>query len=197
MKVDINAKSIKQVINAETVNIDQRINQSKPDDSESVTSLSKMPNSIFISYRRKDSADVVGRLYDCLANHFGKSAIFKDVYSIPLGSDFKEFLTKAVGNCNVLIAVIGDRWLEKDTLTGKSRLEDPQDFVRAEIEIALTREIPIIPLLVRDISFPSEKDLPVSLNRLTFKNGQRLRPDPDFHHDIDLLIKGLENILNR
>lgn len=47
---------------------------------------------IFMSYRRSDSADVTGRIYDRLLQAFGKVAVFKDVDSIPLGVDFKEYL---------------------------------------------------------------------------------------------------------
>ena len=37
---------------------------------------------IFLSYRRKDSADVSGRIYDRLSIKYGKDQVFKDVDSI-------------------------------------------------------------------------------------------------------------------
>ena len=92
---------------------------------------------IFISYRRSDSADIAGRIYDRLIGRFGKDPVFKDVDLIPLGLDFKEYLDKKVGECDVLLAILGDRWLEASDITGKNRLEDPTDFVRIEIESAL------------------------------------------------------------
>ena len=70
----------------------------------------KKAPTIFIAYRRKDSADVTGRINDWLVQHFGAGAVFMDVESIPLGVDFKEFLSEAVGKCNVLLAVIGGDW---------------------------------------------------------------------------------------
>jgi hypothetical protein len=45
--------------------------------------------SIFISYRRDDSADVAGRIYDRLVDSFGEDLVFKDVDNIPFGMDFK------------------------------------------------------------------------------------------------------------
>jgi hypothetical protein len=147
---------------------------------------------IFVSYRRTDSADVAGRIYDRLLGAFGKTAIFKDVDSIPLGFDFKEYLDKKVSECNVLLAIIGDRWLEASDSMGRERLVDPSDFVRIEIESALARGIPVIPLLVRGASIPSEEELPASLKKLVYRNGIQIRSDPDFHRDMDRLISGLK-----
>jgi uncharacterized membrane protein YsdA (DUF1294 family) len=147
---------------------------------------------IFVSYRRSDSADISGRMYDRLTTKFGRDAVFKDVDSIPLGLDFKEYLDKQVGECDVLLAVIGDRWLEASDPSGKTRLDDPSDFVRIEIESALARDIPVIPLLVREAKMPREDQLPPSLSKLVYRNGTPIRSDPDFHRDMDRLIAALE-----
>jgi hypothetical protein len=144
---------------------------------------------IFISYRRSDSADVTGRIYDRLIEQFGKSAIFKDVHSIPPGIDFREHLGKAVGKCKIFLVIIGDQWLEVTDAGGKKRLKDPDDFVRIEIESALNRDIPIIPLLVRGAAMPAEGKLPRSLQKLAYRNGIPVRADPDFHRDMDRLIE--------
>ena len=63
---------------------------------------------IFISYRREDSEHVTGRIYDRLEGHFGRDAVFLDVDTIPFGVDFRDHLGRAVGQCDVLLAVIGD-----------------------------------------------------------------------------------------
>jgi hypothetical protein len=150
---------------------------------------------IFMSYRRSDSADIVGRIYDRLVQEFGRNAIFKDVDSIPLGIDFKGYLDKTVSDCSVLLAVIGDHWLDAIDDSGKKRLEDPGDFVRIEIESALEQGIAVIPLLVRGAQMPEEEDLPSSLKSLVYRNGIPVRPDPDFHRDMDRLISALEEYL--
>ena len=152
---------------------------------------------IFISYRRADSMDVTGRIYDRLREQFGKSAIFKDVDSIPPGVDFREHLEKAVGKCKVFLVVIGDQWLEAKDAKRRNRLQNPDDFVRIEIEAALKRNIPIIPLLVRGASIPAEAKLPPSLRKLVYRNGISIRSDPDFHGDMDRLIEAISNYSNK
>ena len=100
---------------------------------------------MFLSYRRDDSADVVGRIYDRLVQQFGDSNVFKDVDSIRLGVDFREHLQTAVGECEVLIAVIGPAWTDVVDHRGARRLDDDRDYVRIEIEAAFNRKIPVIP----------------------------------------------------
>ena len=152
---------------------------------------------IFISYRRADSADVTGRIYDRLVEHFGESAIFKDVHSIPAGIDFKEHLEKAVGKCKIFLVVMGDKWLEGADSLDNNRLQDPRDFVRIEVEAALNRKIRVIPLLVRGASMPKEEKLPPSLQKLVYRNAIPIRSDPDFHRDMDRLIVAISDYVNR
>lgn len=144
---------------------------------------------IFISYRRQDSADITGRIYDRLVQQFGRDAVFKDVDSIPLGIDFRAHLQAAVGQCNVLLAIIGNRWVGMES--GRRRLDDARDHLRIEIETALQRNIPVIPILVQGASVPAEEDLPSSLQSLAYRNGLAIRTDPDFHTDMERLIKGI------
>src|SRR6185312_14106115 len=99
-------------------------------------STSADPGRIFISYRREDSAFPAGWLYDRLCARFGRDYVFKDVDSIDPGDDFLRVVEDAVGSCQVLLALIGDRWLDITNGTGHRRLDDPNDFVRLEIEAA-------------------------------------------------------------
>lgn len=174
----------------------EKVNQPAPKVSSVVSNKqsdrSRAPLQIFISYRRSDSADIAGRIYDRLVDRFGRDPVFKDVDSIPLGLDFKVYLDEQVGRCDVLLAIIGDRWLDADDSKGRKRLEDPKDFVRIEIESALDKGISVIPLLVRGANMPDEESLPSSLHRLVYRNGIPIRSDPDFHRDMDRLIKSLE-----
>ena len=101
---------------------------------------------VFISYRREDSGYPAGWLFDQLAASLGADRVFKDVDSIEPGEDFAEVISDAVSSCAVL-AVIGDRWLAAADEDGR-RLDDPGDFVRLEIEAALTRGVRVIPVLV-------------------------------------------------
>jgi hypothetical protein len=169
----------------ENMSLLRRIEQSKE----------SKPCRIFISYRRNDSADVVGRIYDKLMNQFGKENVFKDVDSIPLGIDFREYLDKSVSNCNIFLAIIGTRWLEVKSSDGKRRIDDSGDFVRIEIESALQRNIPVIPVLVQNATVPTATELPLAIRQLAYRNGISVRSDPDFHNDMDRLIRGINHLL--
>src|SRR5262245_35720658 len=103
---------------------------------------------LFISYRREDSQHITGRIYDRLVQEFGQPNVFKDVDSIPLGSDFRQVLNEAVSQCDALVAVIGESWLQVPDRAGKKRLDSKNDFIRVEIEAALERGIPVIPVVV-------------------------------------------------
>jgi hypothetical protein len=145
--------------------------------------------SIFINYRRADSEDIVGRIYDRLAQEFGKGSVFKDVEDILPGVDFRYALEREITATDVMLSVIGPDWINQPN---KRRLHDPNDFVRLEIETALNRGIPVIPLLVRRRErMPQKRHLPESLRDLLFRNALLIRPDPDFHNDMDRLVQGL------
>ncbi len=151
---------------------------------------------ILISYRREDSADVTGRIDDRLVQQFGRGAVFVDVDSIPFGVDFRKHLDEHVAKCDVFLVVIGPDWNGSKHNEGKSRLEDPRDFVRIEIESALKREIPVVPVLVRGAKIPAADRLPVSLHDLSYRNGLEVRSGRDFHGDMNRLIRFLEQSIS-
>jgi formylglycine-generating enzyme required for sulfatase activity len=147
---------------------------------------------VFISYRRSDTPDVSGRIYDELAGHFGDQTVFKDVDDIPLGVNFASFLNDVVQQSGVMLIVIGSNWLEVTDERGGRRLDQPDDFVRIEVAAALERGIPIVPLLVQGASMPRQSELPDELAALSLYNGTQIRPDPDFHWDMGRLIRQLD-----
>ncbi len=150
---------------------------------------------IFISYRRDDAGYVPGMLCERLRKVFGPSSVFIDLDTIPYGIDFRDHIIKAVSQCDVLLAIIGDTWLAARDDAGKRRLDDPGDFVRIEIEAAIARNIPIVPILIRNAAIPSPNDLPDTLQPLAFRNAAELRAGRDTNHHIDLLIRDLRSHL--
>jgi TIR domain len=92
---------------------------------------------VFISYRRQETAWPARELYDVLVAELGPDRVFKDVDNIEPGDDFVERIQSAVGSCQVLLALIGPQWLTITDARGERRLDDPQDFVRLEVETAL------------------------------------------------------------
>jgi formylglycine-generating enzyme required for sulfatase activity len=148
---------------------------------------------IFVSYRRDDSIAIAGRVYDRLVGHFGEDSVFMDVDAIPIGVDFRKHLTDAVAECDVLLAVIGDQWLTVSQ-KGQRRLDDPRDFVRIEIEAALQRGVPVVPVLVGTVGMPGEDDLPDGLKPLAFRHAARLDVGQDFRVHVERLIRALERL---
>jgi hypothetical protein len=149
---------------------------------------------IFLNYRREDTSGHAGRLYDALAGRFGPDNVFMDVDTIGLGSDFAAVIEGAVKQCDVLIALIGSRWLNAAGEDGRRRLDDPDDFVRLELESALASDLSVIPVTVQDAVFPDPNDLPTSLAPLARRQGIELR-DTAWHDDTNRLIRRLERIV--
>jgi hypothetical protein len=151
---------------------------------------------IFISYRREDSEQVTGRIDDHLVARFGRDRVFLDVDAIPFGVDFRKHLEKAVAQCNVLLAVIGEQWLDiryrAGPKQGQRRLDDPTDFVRIEIQTALNRDILVIPVLVGKATMPREEDLPDMLKPLVYRQAAEVWFGRDFRVHVDRLIDGID-----
>ena len=152
----------------------------------------KTKRRIFISYRRSDSRDVVGRIYDRLIQAFGRKNVFKDIDSIPIASEFREVIVQYLANCDAVIVVIGRAWASAVNDEGRVRLHEPLDYVRIEIEQALSHKVPVVPTLIGDATLPQESELPESIREIRRKQVTTVRHDPDFHVDMDRLIRGLK-----
>jgi hypothetical protein len=171
--------------------------QHHPDGADTVVGLSvdRPALDIFICYRRGDSAGHAGRLADALVEKFGPNSVFMDVDTIEPGVDFVEEIDRAVGHCDVLIALIGPHWLGAADARGR-RLDDPQDLVRLEIETALDRKIRVIPALVGGADMPTQDQLPGTLTNLARRNAVELS-DTRFRSDVQLLFTTLERIAEK
>jgi len=117
---------------------------------------------VFLSYRRDDAAGHAGRLADTLASRFGSQSVFIDVDSIEPGADFVAALTGALDRCRVMLVVVGSRWVDAE-VGGRPRLDDPDDFVRMELEIALRRGLRVVPVLLGGATMPPRERLPSAL----------------------------------
>ena len=153
-----------------------------------------MTGKIFINYRRGDDAGNTGRLFDRLQDEFEPEQLFLDVDNIAPGLDFVSVLYERVGECDVLLAVIGKQWINAANEAGNRRLDDPDDFVRIEIESALTQGKRVIPVLVGEAQMPRLEDLPDSLRPIVRRNAVRLTHE-QFRADTQGLIKALQQAL--
>ncbi|KAB2863632.1 MAG: TIR domain-containing protein, partial [Anaerolineae bacterium] len=153
---------------------------------------------IFISYRRADSEAVVGRIQERLARAFGGKNVFQDVEDIPPGVDFRQYLNSQVSSCDVELVIIGRQWASVTDASGNPRLNNPDDFVRIEVEYGLNRDsVTVIPVLVNNASMPPAEELPESLHELLFRNAIPIRNNPDFDRDMERLIYNLRAIDQR
>jgi WD40 repeat protein len=149
---------------------------------------------IFVSYRRQDTRHVAGRLFDRLAERFGKAHAFMDVVSIEPGLDFTEAIDEAISRCDVLLALIGQSWLGAVDEDGRRRLDNPDDLVLLEVKGALDQGVRVIPVLVDGASAPRRDELPEVIAGLIRRNWMRLDHDT-FDSDVGGLIDLLDRII--
>jgi formylglycine-generating enzyme required for sulfatase activity len=117
-----------------------------------------------------------------------------DIDAIPFGVDFRKYIHGAVGECDVLLTIIGKKWFGRTPRQGR-RLDDPRDWVRIEIEAALAKDIPVIPVLIDEVRMPAESELPASIAGLAYLNAIAIDHGRDFHVHVDRLIRGIERLL--
>ena len=149
-----------------------------------------MAAKIFINYRRGDDPGYAGRLCDQLREAFGTNQVFMDAQDIAPGDDFVKVLTDQVSSCDVLLVVIGKTWTKAKDADGERRLDNPQDFVRIEIEAALRLGKRVVPVLVNRAEMPTAEQLPESLRALVRRNAVRLTHER-FNSDVQGLISDL------
>lgn len=146
---------------------------------------------IFISYRRHDSGETVGRIHDHLLEAFEEERVFLDVDDQVGGEDYRRVIERALDRTDVVLAVIGSHWLTVTDREGRRRLDNPDDLVRIELETALAKSLKIVPLLVEGAPMPAAADVPPSLQPLCYRTAMPVRPDPDFPIDIRRLVRAL------
>ena len=108
---------------------------------------------ITISYRREDSEAVTGRIFDRLVAYYGRDSIFRDIYNIPLGVDFRHHINLILDQSDIVLAIVGPQWL--GPRRGQMRIHNSADPVRLEIEAVLRRDVPLIPILVGRATMPT------------------------------------------
>jgi hypothetical protein len=149
---------------------------------------------ILISYRRADSDAIAGRIRDRVAGYFGDASVFMDIDSIPFGMDFRQQVQNALLQNDVVLAVIGPKWTG-GARGGVMRIHDEADPVRVEIETALKRGIPVIPVLVGKATMPKAADLPEGLKDLSFLNAAEVSAGRDFNQHIERLLRSVESLI--
>jgi hypothetical protein len=128
---------------------------------------------IFVSYRRSDAPGHAGRIYDGLIARFAPENVFRDLDTMEPGVDFGEIIEDTVAQCDAMVVVIGPRWLDAEG-GGTRRLDNPDDWVRLEVAAALTRRVPVLPILVQGAAMPAPPELPDDVRELARRNALEL-----------------------
>jgi hypothetical protein len=109
----------------------------------------RQQGSIFISYRTDDAGHAASRLFEDLADLYGLGRVFIDHKKIAGGEPWGERLTAEAAQGAVMFVLIGSGWLKaQNPTTGDRRLNEPEDWVRREIQTALDAGFTVIPVLV-------------------------------------------------
>jgi len=149
---------------------------------------------IFISYRRDDQAGFAGRLADALASFFGAEQVFRDIEDIHPGQDFVVAIEQQLASVDVMLVMIGPAWLTLSR-NGVRRLDEPDDFVRREIEAGLKSGKSVLPVLVGGAAMPAEKDLPPEIAALARRQSVALT-DSGWASDVARLVETIKPFLS-
>ena len=157
-----------------------------------------MPDSssygIFLSYRRGDTTPYARLLQSELTGRFPDAPVFMDLDSIEPGLDFVEVIQRAVGSCAVLVVLMGRQWATLADEGGQRRLDDPDDFVRSEVQTALERGVRVIPVLVDGARPVRRQELPDGLQKLARLNALELSSGR-YRYDADRLFNVIQGVL--
>jgi formylglycine-generating enzyme required for sulfatase activity len=146
---------------------------------------------VFISYRRENTAGEARALFNDLASRLGEGSVFMDVDSIALGRDFRSVLQETTASCDVMLVLIGRNWADAKDEGGRVRLGNPADYVRLEIESALKRDIAVTPVLVQGAHMPAAEDLPAEIRNLAYRNGFELSHNR-WESDVGEMVRRLD-----
>lgn len=148
---------------------------------------------VFISYRREDAAGYAQAIYGQLERRLERDHIFMDVDTLEPGVDFVSRIQQAIGESEVLIVLIGKRWMgEREN--APPRIHDPHDFVHLELAAGLARDIRIIPILVDGARMPNRDQLPPTLEPLVRRNAVELS-NTRFRFDLERVSNAVRKAL--
>ena len=149
---------------------------------------------ITISYRRDDSGVIAGRIFDRLITYYGVDTVFRDIDNIPPGMDYRKYINQAIESTDILLAIVGPQWAGKGP-DGRGRIHQANDLVRIEVEAALLKDIPVIPVLVASATMPQPEELPDGLQDFAFRNAVKVDALEDFDDHVKRLIRSLDRLL--
>jgi hypothetical protein len=138
---------------------------------------------IFINFRSGDGDWAAKLVKESLTRRFGKDTVFLDSDSIPLAARYPDILTERARTCDVMLALVGPRWLSGTGPDGRPLLFADGDWVRREIATALAAGRPVATVLLNGAPRLIAEDLPLEIRELAYHQDIRLDKE---RYDIDI-----------
>ena len=102
---------------------------------------------VFINYRVVDNPLGAAAIHDALARRFGADKVFRDCVSLEAGTRYPTAIRDALFDADLVMSIIGPRWLELvDEQTGVRLIDRDHDWVRRELAWAFQRDIKVLSL---------------------------------------------------
>lgn len=149
------------------------------------------PVRIFMSYRRADDRHFIGRLHDRLCEAFGDDKVFRDIDSIPAGTNFRNVILRTLNEVDAVVAVIGPNWAR----TSSGEQATSTDYVFLELAEALKYGKPVIPVLIETTPMPTAASLPEDMRMLGDIEAISVLGDPAFRRDSARLIEAISRVV--
>lgn len=141
---------------------------------------------VFISYRHNDTEYLADSIYRHIKKYTDFDVFF-DKSSLQFGHPgFESKIQNEVRDSDCLIVVIGKRWLSE-------RLENEEDPVRNEIELAIKSDVRILPVLVNGAKMPGKQQLPESLKMISDRIWQPVNSEPHFDQNMESLLDTVDS----
>ncbi|MDA0162868.1 SIR2 family protein [Solirubrobacter ginsenosidimutans] len=150
----------------------------------------------FVSYRRSDAAAHARLLADALRERFGD--VFFDVESLALGSRWADAIAANIAAADVLLVVMGERWVTLADDYGRREVRDPdeEDVLRREVEHALRAHKLIVPVLLDNATLDHSARWPRAFRPVAERQSVRLRHE-SWPRDLDALLNTLPALVAR
>ena len=159
---------------------------------------------IFICYRRGIATGHALALKEHLLHRF-PPPVFMDVDSITPATDWGEAIEAAIRSSGVMLVLIAKDWMqprqaddsrsEAGLVPAESRLDDPEDYVRREIEAARQYNIPLIPVLIERTEPPPRDKVPASVRDLFKIQAIGLEAGPHWKGDVSTVLEAVERFV--
>lgn len=147
---------------------------------------------IFISYRREDAPYAANHIGDRLREAFGRNNVFMDIHTMVAGQDFQAVIDRYIDQSRVMIAIIGNKWVQFMT---QLQAANKKDWVLYEIQRAMDlKRIVVVPVCVDGFRIATAANADGTLGAMARAHALEFRGIEHFEADVRELIDHLKRI---